>query len=406
MPLSLHLETLGGIATPLVLRGTPLPATRSEFFSTADDDQTTVEIKVLLGESPLAAKNRSLGVIRLTGIPPAPRGKPQIQVTFSVDRRCQITASASAEDQALKVVSDPIDPLRFLSPAGIHKAIKRAELMKEQDQTALQEIEVRASADAAIVEAEKVLATAQSKATPGVNTQRISDLIATLGLAMEVDQIEEIRSAVQALKDAVHPPFDVASLGGFGGLFGSHLSTSKPERPTKGPAGGVNPKAKKSDLEPGHDAAPTATRTPLGQVFGGGTFSLDPSLCFVLMPFADTFRAFYEDNVRKVITQAGLSCQRADEIASTNLITWDIWERINRARFIIADLTNRNPNVFYEVGLAHAISKSVILLTRTMSDVPFDLRNLRCIVYDYTPRGMAEFEPKLAAAINAVMKSV
>jgi hypothetical protein len=123
------------------------------------------------------------------------------------------------------------------------------------------------------------------------------------------------------------------------------------------------------------------------------------------MPFADEFQAVYDDHIKKVLTDLGLVAQRADEIASTSMITWDIWERINKARFIIADMTGRNPNVFYEVGLAHALSKEVILLTRSMGDIPFDLQALRFIVYDYTPRGMSEFEKKLRSAAQALMQA-
>lgn len=123
------------------------------------------------------------------------------------------------------------------------------------------------------------------------------------------------------------------------------------------------------------------------------------------MPFAEKFQPIYEDHIQRIVTEAGLSSQRADEIASTNLITWDIWERINKARFLIADLTDRNANVFYEVGLAHAISKDVILLTQNMGDIPFDLQSLRFIVYEYSPRGMVEFEKKLRSAILALLQA-
>jgi len=86
-------------------------------------------------------------------------------------------------------------------------------------------------------------------------------------------------------------------------------------------------------------------------------------------------------------------------------LTSDIWEKINRARFIVADLTGKNPNVFYEVGLAHAIGKDVILITQSMDDVPFDLKVLRCIVYSFTPRGMKELENRLIQTIRKIMKS-
>src|ERR1700759_4333457 len=94
LPLSLRLETLGGVATPLVLRGTPLPAKRSEVFSTAADDQVSVEVHLLMGESPLARNNISFGKFHLNDIPKASQGEPQITVEFSVEQTCSVTARA------------------------------------------------------------------------------------------------------------------------------------------------------------------------------------------------------------------------------------------------------------------------------------------------------------------------
>ena len=123
------------------------------------------------------------------------------------------------------------------------------------------------------------------------------------------------------------------------------------------------------------------------------------------MPFVDDFRPIYDDHIRKIVETERLTCKRADEIVGIALITHDIWEYINRGRFIIADLTNRNPNVFYELGLAHAVGKDVILLTQNIDDVPFDLKSLRCITYQYNPRGMQEFEQVLQTTIRGVMQS-
>jgi hypothetical protein len=123
------------------------------------------------------------------------------------------------------------------------------------------------------------------------------------------------------------------------------------------------------------------------------------------MPFGDKYQPIYDDHIRPAIESAGLRCQRADEVAGAKSITWDIWERISCARFLVADLTERNANVFYEVGLAHALSKDVILVTQSMEFVPFDLRSVRCIEYEYTPRGIRAFESKLRVAIDAVMRS-
>src|SRR5436305_10982287 len=91
LPLSIRLETLGGVATPLVLRGTPLPAKRSETFSTAADNQVSVEVELFIGESPLTRNNLRLGKLRFAGIPTAPRGVAQIKVEFSVSTNCAVT---------------------------------------------------------------------------------------------------------------------------------------------------------------------------------------------------------------------------------------------------------------------------------------------------------------------------
>jgi hypothetical protein len=104
------------------------------------------------------------------------------------------------------------------------------------------------------------------------------------------------------------------------------------------------------------------------------------------------------------VKRTGLQCERADEIRGPNLISWDIWERVNRARFLVAELTDQNPNVFYELGLAHAISKDVILLTQSMDFVPFDLKALRCICYEFTPRGMQKLEESLFETIQTLIK--
>src|SRR5262249_8822168 len=122
------------------------------------------------------------------------------------------------------------------------------------------------------------------------------------------------------------------------------------------------------------------------------------------MPFTDKLQPLYEDHISPIVQKAGLRCVRADDIHGTSLITYDIWEHINRARFLVAELTDRNPNVFYELGLAHAISKEVILITQSMQSVPFDLKALRCIRYDFTPRGVEKLERAFAATIEALIK--
>ena len=123
------------------------------------------------------------------------------------------------------------------------------------------------------------------------------------------------------------------------------------------------------------------------------------------MPFAKKFQPIFDDHILPTVKKAGLRCERADEIRGVQLITWDIWECVNRARFLIAELTDQNANVFYELGLAHALSKDVILLAQSMDFVPFDLKALRCICYEFTPRGTQRLERELSETIQSLMKA-
>lgn len=402
LPLSLHIETLGGIATPLVLRGTPLPATRTQTFGTASDNQESVEVKILMGESPLSEKNRVLGKFYLRGLPKAPRGFRGITVKFSVDEFCRLNAAASLDNSELKVDTTIEDPQKYLTPVAIQEALAKAEAEKSEDQKRVSVIEARLSANAAIAKAENELA--KPSGITSERQQEINRLVAELGLALDSGILERIHVATQELERA-----NSSSLNDiFGGLFGQAPFSTEPRSKTTSFRRSTV-QTKQSKAVSGKPTIKTeAQRSPQvlrqGKIFGGGDFALDSSLCFVLMPFAAKFQPVYDDHIRPVISQAGLSSQRADEIASTNLITWDIWERLNKARLVIADLTDRNPNVFYEVGLAHAISKDVILLTQSMGDVPFDLQSLRFIVYEFNPRGMVEFEKKLRSAIAAVLQ--
>jgi len=141
----------------------------------------------------------------------------------------------------------------------------------------------------------------------------------------------------------------------------------------------------------------------MNPMFTGRDFSVNHNSCFVLMPFNQKLKPVYEDHIKKVVVSLGLECKRADDIFLNTAIIEDIWESINRARFLIADLTDKNPNVFYEVGIAHTVGKSVILLTQRIKDVPFDLRHLRHIEYKYTPRDMKVFEEQLESTILNVL---
>jgi guanylate kinase len=123
--------------------------------------------------------------------------------------------------------------------------------------------------------------------------------------------------------------------------------------------------------------------------------------CFVLMPFKESLRAVYEDHIAKVCRDLGISVTRADQIFSISPVIDDVREAVLTARYIIADLTDANPNVLYELGICHSLGKKVILVTQN-SDVPFDVSHIRRIRYEYTPRGMQTFENVLQQTLQAL----
>jgi len=120
---------------------------------------------------------------------------------------------------------------------------------------------------------------------------------------------------------------------------------------------------------------------------------------FVLMPFSDSLKPVFDDHISHVSTMLDLTVARADNFFTNQSIMSDIWSGICSTQLIVADCTGRNTNVFYEVGLSHSIGKPVILITQKTEDVPFDLRHIRYICYEFTPRGMKDFEDKLMNTI-------
>jgi len=123
---------------------------------------------------------------------------------------------------------------------------------------------------------------------------------------------------------------------------------------------------------------------------------------FVLMPFLPEMKPIYEDHILKACAEANMSCRRADDFFHVGHIMEDVWSAICQAKWIIADCTGRNPNVFYEMGIAHTVGKKVILIAQSEEDVPFDIRHVRYLEYQYTPRGMKRLEDSIAAVFKQV----
>jgi len=130
-----------------------------------------------------------------------------------------------------------------------------------------------------------------------------------------------------------------------------------------------------------------------------------PHDVFVLMPFAPVLRPVYDDHIVSVVNHLSLRSKRADDFFTTGHVISDIWRGIWSARLIIADCTGRNANVFYEIGMAHTLGKPVVLITQSQEDIPFDLRYIRYLHYQYTPPGMKDFEARLESTIQAELSS-
>lgn len=122
--------------------------------------------------------------------------------------------------------------------------------------------------------------------------------------------------------------------------------------------------------------------------------------CFYLGPFSDPFNQIYADHIVGIVCSMGHTISRADQIFGTQPIIEDIWEQIYSCEYVLADVTGRNPNVMYEIGMAHTIGRPVLIMTQSIEDVPFDLKHMRCIVYSFTPRGVKELEEKLTGTIR------
>ncbi len=200
-PLSLGVETLGGVMTKLIERNTTIPARRTEVFSTAADNQTSVEIHVLQGEREMARDNRTLGRFHLEGIPPAPRGLPQIEVTFDIDANGIL--NVSAKDRATgKEQRITITQSSGLSKEEVERMVADARAHEEEDRKRREEVEERNRADAAVYQAEKLLSENEAKLSEGVK-QALREAIARVKGARE-GPIEPLRDALRELEAASH----------------------------------------------------------------------------------------------------------------------------------------------------------------------------------------------------------
>jgi molecular chaperone DnaK len=233
-PLSLGIETLGGVMTTLIQRNTTIPTKKSETFSTAADNQTSVEVHVLQGERPMARDNRTLGKFHLTGLPPAPRGVPQIDVTFDIDANgiVNVTAADKATGKEQKIT---ITASSGLSKDEVDRMMREAESHADEDRKRKEEIEMRNQADQAAYAAERMVKDAGDK-LPAADRQSIESAIEELKKAIEKNDTAEIKRRLETLTAMQHKAAETMyrAASTAGATPGGHAGESEGSAPGAG----------------------------------------------------------------------------------------------------------------------------------------------------------------------------
>ena len=235
-PLSLGIETLGGVFTRLIERNTTIPTRKSEVFSTASDSQTQVEVHVLQGEREMAAGNRTLGRFQLVGIPPAPRGVPQVEVTFDIDANGIVNVSAkdlgTGKEQKITITASS-----GLSKDEVDKMMREAESHADEDKKRRDEIEARNRADQAVYAAERMVKDAGDKLGP-TDRSAVESAMEELKKASAGTDVAAINQAMEGLTKAQHAAAETlykqAQSGGGGAEPGGGASAGQSSAESSG----------------------------------------------------------------------------------------------------------------------------------------------------------------------------
>jgi molecular chaperone DnaK len=246
-PLSLSIETLGGISTPMIARNTTIPTKKSEIFSTAADSQPAVDIVILQGERKMSRDNKRLGIFKLDGIPPAPRGTPQIEVTFDIDANgiLHVTAKDLGTNKEQKIT---ITASSGLSKEEVERMAKDAEAHAEEDKKEAERVELRNQSETAVYQARKMLKDAGDKVT-GDEKSRVEKAAEALEKAVKDGDQEGMKKGQEALTEALHAVAAKLYEGAKGAKAGQAPEGGKEEKAAKGKGKGKGDKPVEADFE-------------------------------------------------------------------------------------------------------------------------------------------------------------
>jgi molecular chaperone DnaK len=245
-PLTLGIETLGGVATPLIEKNTTVPTRKSKIFSTAADGQTAVDIHVVQGERPMASQNMTLGKFQLVGIPPAPRGTPQIEVTFDIDANgiaiVKAKDTATGNEQSITITAST-----NLSDEDISRMVKDAEKYAEEDAKLKDQVETRNNADQMIHQGEKLLKDLGDK-VPGDLETEFNSKAQELTKALETEDYEKMKSGTEELQQIIYKISEKVYGAAGQGAAGPGAAGFDPSQMGAGPSG-PTPSDQKEDEE-------------------------------------------------------------------------------------------------------------------------------------------------------------